>query len=371
MTSVCFNGQFFCHRLKTGVQRFALEALRALDEIIAEREHPPEIVVLVPPDATPDVAFARIAIEPCGRRTGYGWEQIDLPLAAGRRILVNPCNSGPLVKRRQITVVHDAVVLDHPEWFDPGYVKHERRAMPWVCRMSRLIVTVSGFSRERIVACTGVRRDKVRVVHNGIAPMFSPPSPEAIAQMRRQLDLRRPYVLTVGSIEPRKNQARLLEAWRAGGFPDHDLVVAGGRDSIFAATEFASLPPTVRLTGYVDDSLLPALYGGAAAFVYPSIYEGFGLPPLEALACGALVMTSAGTAMAEICGEAALYFDPLDVQSIAGVLTAALAAPDRFAAIRQAGRAQAGRYTWRRTAEGLLDAIAALGGQAGVAKAAA
>src|SRR5262245_29167028 len=137
MGAVCFNGQFFSHRLKTGVQRFALEALKALDELVAQDDGAPELVVLVPPDAEPDVAFARIRIERRGRRTGYAWEQIDLPLAAGRRLLINPCNSGPLAKRRQITVMHDAVVLDHPEWFDPGYVKHYRRVMPWLCRMSR------------------------------------------------------------------------------------------------------------------------------------------------------------------------------------------------------------------------------------------
>lgn len=373
MAAVCFNGQFFCHRLRTGVQRFALEALKALDEVAARDDRVPELIVLVPPDAAPDVAFTRIRIERCGRRAGYAWEQIDLPLAAGRRLLINPCNSGPLLKRRQITVMHDAVVLDHPEWFDPAYVKRYRRVMPWLCRMSRLIVTVSSFSRDRIVASTGVARERVRVAHNGVSAAFSPPTPEAIARMREALDLPRPYVLTVGSIEPRKNQARLLEAWRtiAGRFPDHDLVIAGGRDAIFAAAEFSELPPSVRLTGYVDDSLLPALYGAAAAFVYPSLYEGFGLPPVEALACGALVMTSAGTAMAEICGNAALYFDPHDVQGMASMLSDVLAAPERFSAIRQAGRPQAARYTWRRTAEGLLDAIAAVSKPAGVVTATA
>jgi glycosyltransferase involved in cell wall biosynthesis len=373
MAAVCFNGQFFCHRLKTGVQRFALEALKALDELAARDDRAAELIVLVPPDAAPDVAFTRIRIESCGRRTGYAWEQIDLPIAAGRRLLINPCNSGPLLKRRQITVMHDAVVLDHPEWFDPAYVKHNRRVMPWLCRMSRLILTVSSFSRDRIVASTGVAREKVRVAHNGVSAAFSPPAPDAVARMRTSLDLSRPYVLTVGSIEPRKNQARLLEAWRtiAGTFPDHDLVIVGGRDSIFAAAEFAALPASVRMTGYIDDSLLPALYGAAAAFVYPSIYEGFGLPPVEALACGALVMTSAGTAMEEICGEAALYFDPHDAQSIARMIGDALAAPGRFAATREAGRPRAARYTWQRTAEGLLDAIAAVDRPARVATAAA
>lgn len=371
MSAICFNGQFFCHRLRTGVQRFALETLKALDEIISRGDGAPDVVVLVPPDAALDVAFAHIRIERCGRRTGYAWEQIDLPLAVGRRLLVNPCNSGPLIKRNQITVVHDTVVLDHPEWFDPHFVKHYRRVLPWLCRMSRRVVTVSSFSRDRIVACIGVRPAKVQVVHNGVSAAFRPPSGEAVAHMRATLDLSRPYVLSVGSIEPRKNQARLLAAWRAiaGTFPDHELVVAGGRDTIFAATEFAELPASVRLTGYVDDALLPALYSGAEAFAYPSIYEGFGLPPLEALACGALVITSAGTAMAEICGDAALYFDPHDVDSIARALADALAAPARFAAVRNAGRAQAARYTWQRTAEGLLAAIATVGSGVGVATA--
>ncbi len=272
---VYFNGQFFCHRLKTGVQRFALETLRALDAQLAGPDASIDMTVLIPPDAETDVSLSNIAIARCGRRTGYDWEQIDLRFACGRRMLVSPCNSGPLFKRNQIPVIHDTVVLDHPEWFDPRFVRQCRRVLPWLCRWSKRIVTVSEFSRGRIAATTGVDPNRIDVVPNGVAASFEPPSRVAVAEMRAAFALDRRFVLTVGSIEPRKNLAGLLAAWRLveASFAGHELVVAGGKDSIFAATATELLPPRVRLLGYVDDRLLPALYGAADAFAYPSLGE--------------------------------------------------------------------------------------------------
>lgn len=362
---VVFNGQFFCHRLKTGVQRFALETLRALDTRLADPAAAVDLTVLVPPDAEPDASFSNIAIVRCGRRTGYDWEQIDLRFASGRRILVSPCNSGPLFKRNQIPVIHDTVVLDHPEWFDEHFVRQCSRVLPWLCRWSKRIVTVSEFSRGRISATTGVSTAKIDVVPNGVSASFAPPSPAAVAAMRSALSLDRPYVLTVGSIEPRKNLVGLLAAWRRveSSFPDHELVVAGGKDSIFAATATEAPPPRARLLGYVDDGLLPALYGAADVFAYPSLYEGFGLPPVEAMACGVPVITSRATAMEEICGPAATYFDPSDPASIALALTTALHGGDGRARSSAAGRARAASYTWDRTAAGILAAIGAVAGE--------
>lgn len=361
---VYFNGQFFCHRLKTGVQRFALETLRALDAQLAGPDASIDMTVLIPPDAETDVSLSNIAIARCGRRTGYDWEQIDLRFACGRRMLVSPCNSGPLFKRNQIPVIHDTVVLDHPEWFDPRFVRQCRRVLPWLCRWSKRIVTVSEFSRGRIAATTGVDPNRIDVVPNGVAASFEPPSRVAVAEMRAAFALDRRFVLTVGSIEPRKNLAGLLAAWRLveASFAGHELVVAGGKDSIFAATATELLPPRVRLLGYVDDRLLPALYGAADAFAYPSLYEGFGLPPVEAMACGVPVITSQGTAMEEICGPAAIYFDPSDAASIAQALATTLRDVDGRAQRSATGRARASIYSWDRTAAGILAAIATASG---------
>jgi len=187
--------------------------------------------------------------------------------------------------------------------------------------------------------------------------------PDAIAAARRRHDLRERYVLGVGTLEPRKNLVRLVDAFTA--LPervraDSDLVLVGPRGWEADEIERRAGAAGVRTLGYVDDGDLAALYAGCAAFAYPSLYEGFGLPVLEALAAGAPTVTSDRSSLPEVAGDAALLVDPTDTAALRAALERLLTEPELRGRLRARGKAQAARFSWAASAEALLSALAAL-----------
>jgi glycosyltransferase involved in cell wall biosynthesis len=281
---------------------------------------------------------------------GHVWEQLYLPTQLHRRLLWSPGNTGPLGVSRQVLTVHDAATLDHPEWFERKFALWYAALLPRLIRKVRAVITVSQFSRERIVRLTGVESERVHVIANGVGSRFRPADPETVQRVRTKFDLTNPYILFVGSLEPRKNLRILLEAWRLGAFDGATLAVVGASGHLFPKYQL-SLPDGVRLLGSVDDEVLPTLYSGAAGFVYPSIYEGFGLPPLEAMACGCPVAVSDIPAHREVCGNTAMYFDPFSPEDLSrklewllhldGVLRASLV---------EQGIHRAGLHSWKSAA---------------------
>ncbi|MBV8378848.1 MAG: glycosyltransferase family 4 protein, partial [Verrucomicrobia bacterium] len=217
---------------------------------------------------------------------GHVWEQFYLPTQLRKKLLWSPGNTGPITVSRQVLTVHDAASLDHPEWFERKFALWYNALLPRLVRKVRSIITVSDFSRERIVRLTGVDAERVHVISNGVDSRFHPTDPQSIKQVRTRYELDSPYILFVGSLEPRKNLKLLLEAWQLGSFEGATLAIVGTSGHLFQTLQFDGIQDGVRLLGRVEDETLPALYSGAAGFVYPSVYEGFGLPPLEAMACG-------------------------------------------------------------------------------------
>ena len=282
---------------------------------------------------------------------GHIWEQVYLPTQLGRRLLWSPGNTGPIAVSRQVLTVHDAASLDHPEWFERKFALWYGALLPRLIRKVRAIITVSHFSRERIVRLTGVNPERVHVISNGVEPCFRPVDPKRVEQVRTNFDLNSPYILFVGSLEPRKNLKILLEAWQLGGFDGATLAVVGASGHMFPKLQFDSIPQGVRLLGRVGDDVLPALYAGATGFVYPSIYEGFGLPPLEAMACGCPVAVSDIPAHREVCGSPAIYFDPFNPEDLSSSLESLLRldSPSRASYI-DAGLHRAASYRWESAA---------------------
>ncbi len=254
----------------------------------------------------------------CGAR-GHLWEQVVLPIRA-RGLLFSPANTGPIGRRDQVVTIHDVASLDHPEWFHPSFSAWYRMMTPRLVHQVRRVIAVSEFTKRRIIACTGVAPEKVVVVPNGVGRQFRPPGFEESERMKARYPvLRGNYLLYVGSLEPRKNLARLFKAWQLAlrDDPDVTLVVAGASGKVFSGTGFETPPERVHMLGRIDDRDLHTLYGNALAFVYPSLYEGFGLPPLEAMACGTPVVVSDAASMPDLVGGAAIRVDPVDVESIA------------------------------------------------------
>ena len=325
----------------TGVQRYLLELLARM----------PGIEQVAPAKAL------------AGMR-GHAWEQLRLPGLCRGKLLWSPSNTGPLALRNQVVTIHDVVPLDHPEWLNRRFAAWYRYLIPRLARRVRQVIAVSDFTRQRLIAHSGIGADKITVIHSGVDARFQPQSPQAIAAARASLQLPPGrYVLAVGSLEPRKNLGRLLQAWAQllpQLPPDLWLVLAGakGKSLVFAdVPELRQLPERVHLSGYVPDELLPTLYAGAEIFVYPSVYEGFGLPPLEAMACGTPVIIGNRASLPEVVGDSGMLVDPYKVDAIAQGLMQLLGSADLHAGLGRAGRERAAQFNWDKAAAQTLQVL--------------
>ncbi len=215
------------------------------------------------------------------------------------------------------------------------------------------MITVSEFSRLRLIDYLQIPPEKIVTIANGVDERFHRPSRATIEQVHLRYDLPRRYVLYIGSLEGRKNLPRLLAAWRQlrGRLEGYSLVLCGVRSHVFRDAGLADLPPDVKLAGYVADEHLPALYAGAVLFVCPSIYEGFGLTVLEAMACGTPVVCSQTTSLPEVAGDAAVLVDPLEVDSIANGLERALTEKALRNELVDRGFARVEGFRWEKTAQ--------------------
>jgi glycosyltransferase involved in cell wall biosynthesis len=298
---------------------------------------------------------------------GHAWEQLVLPLRARGELLWSPVHSGPLTAANQVVTVHDVVPLDHPEWLNRGFSRWYGFMLPRLVRRARHVIAISEFTRERLIATTGLSERSISVIRNGVSERFHAPCDSARAAMRRALSLdARRFLLSVCTLEPRKNLAGLLRAWRLAlpALPDDlELIIAGGpgRRSVFADSDTGELPPRVRFFGRVDDALLPALYAEAEWFVYLSRYEGFGMPPLESFACGTPAIISDIPVFRETAGDAGVFVDLGDERAIADRMVAAVSNPGLRREFAERGLSRAAGHDWRDTARHTLDVLERFG----------
>jgi glycosyltransferase involved in cell wall biosynthesis len=239
-------------------------------------------------------------------------------------VLWHPSNIAAPLKGRHIVTIHDMAVYHGPSWFSKSFLAKYYAFLPFVAKMSRKILTVSEFSKREIVRYLRVPEDKVLVGYNGVSSGFSRANENEISALREKLKLSRPYFLSVGTQEPRKNIAKLIEAWKASGLgADYDLLLVGGKGRSFASTDIdydALAADRILPLGYVEDQDLPTLYSGAVAFAYMSVYEGFGIPILEALSCGCPVLCSDIPVFRELFEGSASFADPFSVDEISQAL---------------------------------------------------
>ncbi|HTH61519.1 MAG TPA: glycosyltransferase family 1 protein [Paraburkholderia sp.] len=354
---LAINGRFL-GRPATGVDRFAFETVRAIDQLFAAGD--PIVAGLYAELVVPETLgsltnpFTHIPFREARGAGGMRWEQVSLPRAANGSLLLNLCNSGPLFCRRQVTVLHDAAPVRMPQSYSRAFSAWYRVMVPRVGHVARRILTVSEFSRRELSDAYRIPAAKIGVVSESGEHMLRVPVSDIAPRWGA---LSRPYVLAVGSTNYHKNFRLVVDAAKHLGDAQFDIVVVGGSDPrVYGGSQRVEGGP-VRHLGYVSDAELTALYRGAACFVYPSRYEGFGLPPVEALALGCPVIASRLPSIEEACGDAVLYVSPDDPSGLAELLQRVTADDALRNSMRAKGHARTAQLTWRATAVKLLEEI--------------
>jgi glycosyltransferase involved in cell wall biosynthesis len=341
-------------RGRTGDETYTVSLLRELPAAAPELSlacslrDPADLPVAVPP------AVRRLKLDVANPYRRIPFAFAALARREGAALAHTHYFASPRLRCPVVVTVHDVSYARAPELFS----RRDRSLLRFVrgsVRRAARVIAVSEFTRADVCELYGLDRAKVVAIPNGVDAAFRPVA-DAGARVHRRFGIDRPYVLCVGALQPRKNVPLAIEAYAAlaGRGTDCELVVAGGdrggRLDVLDAILRTRLTGRVHLLGHVEDSELPALYSAARALVFPSLYEGFGLPALEAMACGTPVIASNTTGLAEAVGDAGLTIDPLSAEELTEAMRRVLgdeALRERLAA---AGRVRAAEFTWARAA---------------------
>ncbi len=348
MTRIGFDGRDLL-RKRTGVVNYAVHLAAHLSSrpdaeliVYSDTFRDPRVT---PP---PEVALRTLQAPP------IAWKHVALPLALLRDrvdLFHSPTGTLPLLAPcPQIVTMHDLFAAIEPKWFPPGMAPRLRAAQSRAARTARRVVAVSECTRRDLVERYGVAESKITVVHNGVDHERYNPRHVDAERIAAHYGVKYPFILCVGSLMPWRNAPTLLRATAKLG---------GKLGLLFVGRDIWGTDPTQRMaaeqgwqwarfSGYVEDEALPDLYAAARVFAYPSLYEGFGIPPLEAMACGTPVVVSNAGALPEVVGDAALLVDPLNEDALAEALQAAA---DDNGDLRQRGIARAAKFDWAHTAQ--------------------
>lgn len=352
------NGKFLRAR-PTGVHRVARELLRALDRL--DHHRLPRFAALTTPGPALPAVTPSIAVQPVGRLRGQAWEQIELPRAARGDLILSLCNLGPVAARNAVTMIHDAQVFITPESYSRAFRAWYRLILRQAGRRHRRIVTVSHFSKQQLVAHRIASPDKITVIHNGVDHILRVDSEAAIV---RGLGLeRRGYVVALANTQRHKNIGVLLKAFGRPELAALKLVLIGGARRESFETLGLRVPDNVVFAGMVSDEGLRGLLEDALCLAFPSLTEGFGLPPLEAMLLGCPAVIAPCGALPEVCGSAAVTADPHDPAAWSEAVRSLADDQVLWSARSAAGRTHAASFTWDRAARQLLAVLDGVAGQ--------
>ena len=369
--TIYINGRFLTQPM-TGVERYAYNLCKAM-----ARLHQPFTVVCPKAPIHQDYDVSDLTIVHYGIGNSHFWEQCVLPFFfIGKKdyVVLSFTGLGSILIRHKVMTVHDLSFLKNPSWYSRTYYWYYRFMTPLAVKTSRHILTVSEFSKSEILGFYSfLKAEKISVVYNAIDRQLFKPQPSAISHQTSDITPQTsvPFVLCVSSIDPRKNFVRLIEACQ--GLTGAKLYIVGKYNRVFSQTSALTpqtsdirhqpsdtrpQPSNIQFLGRVSDDELVRLYNQAACFVFPSLYEGFGLPPLEAMACGCPVLVSDIPVEREVCGDAAQYFNPLDPTNILHTITQYLNNADVIKEkMRQKGFENIKRFSWEKSAEILIQKL--------------
>lgn len=339
------NGRYLTQKA-TGVHRYAFEICNKLHEMGVDFH------VAVPKEIHPDYKFSFKVVK-CGSFNTHLWEQISLPRYLkhiGSPLLISFTGCGPLNYSNQIMTIHDVSHERYPEWFSKNYYRFYHYMMPRIGKKAHAVLTVSEFSKKEIVDTLGINAEKIHVVHSNV-PFHNKPSKEEILSFTRNPEAER-YILAVSSMDPRKNFIRLVEAFDKIKDKSVKLYIIGMSFKAFNTPDLQKLiGENVHLPGYIPDEKLQTMYQNALLSVYPSLYEGFGLPPLESMTYGCPAINSDIPALREVSQDAALYVDPYNVDDITQKIEQLLVDEPLRKELQEKGLLQIKKYSWDKSAK--------------------
>ena len=345
------NARFLTQNL-TGVQRYAIELCRQLKKLYGNK-----IIFVCPRNVINHEVFDEFGASVIGQHTGHLWEQWDLPRylkKQGSPLLVNLSNTAPLLYKNKVTTIHDITFVRYPETFSKSFVALYRSVIPLVIKTSRHIFTVSEFSKKEISGFYHCKPTKISVVYNAVSGDFHRVIDEELSKKR--------YFMAVSSVKANKNFIYILDAFQkfSDGNKDIELFIIGDLKS----NSFQTLNidkylknPQIKAMGRVSDEELIKFYSNALAFLFPSLYEGFGIPPLEAQACGCPAICAEASCLPEVFGNSVLYCNPHVVDSLVNAMNRIAYNKDLRSKMINDGINNVKRYSWQDSALNFADKV--------------
>ena len=362
-------------RQGAGIGRYTRELVRALAKL--DQSHDYVLFAAAggqrPEDASWPPNFQIRSVPLSDRALAILWHRLQLPLWV--ELVTGPVDIfhspdfvlPPVRGAKTLVTVHDLSFIRYPQCADANLRAYLNKVVPRSVHRADLVLADSQSTKDDLVELLGVEARRIEVVYPGVEERFRPIEDQALLEkVRERYDLPPRFILGLGTLQPRKNFSRLIEAYSllVARHPSLRLVIAGGKgwlyEEIFATVEQLGLEDKVIFPGFVADEHLPALYNLADLFVFPSLYEGFGLPPLEALACGAPVITSDASSLPEVVGEAGLMVEATDAEALAEAMNRVLEDNTLRERIIAKGMKQAKKFTWEKAAAKLLSLYEAL-----------
>lgn len=334
------NTRFLTQEI-TGVQRFAIELSKQLKKIFKS-----ELIFVSPHNIIHKELAKELGVEIIGKRTGHLWEQLDLPkyLKANKKpLLLNLCNTAPIFYKNKLVTIHDIAFERFPETFDWRFRLVYKNIIPIIIKNSLHTFTVSNFSRTEITNFYKIEKEKITVIYNAVNHM----------SYLQYKSIEEDYILAVSSLNYQKNFHSLIKAFNQIDNKKIKLYLVGGINKSFADTTLLKdiqKNQNIIFKGRVSDDELERLYASAKCFVYPSLYEGFGIPPLEAQICGCPVVCSNVASLPEVCGDSVLYCDPYKVEDIKEKVEQIINSKTLQQALIKKGFENVSKFSWENSA---------------------
>ncbi|MCP3761376.1 glycosyltransferase family 4 protein [Domibacillus sp. A3M-37] len=356
---IYINGRFLTQKT-TGVQRVAEEFVKEIDKQMENYtlKQKSLFTLLVPKGDYKELGLKNIEVKEVGFFKGHLWEQVTLSFLARSNLLINFCNTGPIFKRNQVVFIHDAAICAAPDGFSKNFIRWYKILYKNFARFSTRIFTVSEFSRDELIKYFPKLHNKITVINNGVNHVLDVQSDEKI--LKKYGIESKSFILAVSSLNPNKNFKIIHKAISKMDDFNGQVIIVGGKQANVFANEDLQTHSNIKWVGYVTDEELVCLYKNARFFVFPSIYEGFGLPPLEAMTFGCPVIASNHECIKEICEDQVIYFNPLDESDLIGKIMELYHNDKLVDQMSKKGVKFTSKYNWTNSTEKLLNYIQTL-----------